>query len=279
MALEFYVYIYLDPRKPGEYTYGDYKFDYEPFYVGKGKNNRWKPSEHLYPKNGYLNNKIKKIGANNTIVCCLNQRFTEEIGFHYECKLISLIGRQDLNTGPLINLTDGGEGITNCSESSKEKLRRYRLGKKHTEEEKKKISKASRGENNGFYHKEHTQATKLKISQANSGRKPWNYNITGYKNKPCSEERKIKVRESVKKYRATHTQICSDETRKKMSLARKKRIITQETKEKLRKASTGRKVSEEARNKIGEANRGKKRTEEMKEKMRKPHKKIEKIQP
>lgn len=40
----FYVYLYLDPRKPGNYSYQiddkTYHFDYEPFYVGEGKGER-----------------------------------------------------------------------------------------------------------------------------------------------------------------------------------------------------------------------------------------------
>ena len=39
---EFYVYCYMDPRKPGKYTYDglDICFLYEPFYIGSGKNNK-----------------------------------------------------------------------------------------------------------------------------------------------------------------------------------------------------------------------------------------------
>jgi hypothetical protein len=47
MLNKYYVYLYLDPRKEGKFKYGDYEFDYEPFYVGKGHGNRL--FEHLRP--------------------------------------------------------------------------------------------------------------------------------------------------------------------------------------------------------------------------------------
>jgi hypothetical protein len=41
-----YVYIYFDPRKKDIFKYEDYQFDYEPFYVGVGVNNRL--MAHIY---------------------------------------------------------------------------------------------------------------------------------------------------------------------------------------------------------------------------------------
>jgi len=34
---EYYNYVYLDPRKPGNFVFGKYQFDYEPFIIGTGK--------------------------------------------------------------------------------------------------------------------------------------------------------------------------------------------------------------------------------------------------
>ena len=66
MEYIFYNYVYLDPRKPGSYNYGEFHFDYEPFLIGKGKDNRL--YEHLNEKeettyNQYKVRKINKIKA------------------------------------------------------------------------------------------------------------------------------------------------------------------------------------------------------------------------
>jgi len=33
MVNKFYTYVYLDPRKSGDFAYGDSEFNYEPIYV------------------------------------------------------------------------------------------------------------------------------------------------------------------------------------------------------------------------------------------------------
>jgi len=108
----YYVYIYLDPRKPGKYKYDEYKFDYEPFYVGKGKGRRFKDID--YNRSDYFKRKINKIknsGLKLTFLK-LKKNLNEEESFIQESKLIKLIGRKDLNKGTLVNFTDGGGGIS-----------------------------------------------------------------------------------------------------------------------------------------------------------------------
>lgn len=106
----FYIYIYLDPRKPGQCEYGDYCFLYEPFYIGKGKDRRWKNMK--WRRSCYFKNKINKIKELKLepIVIKLKKHLNEKQSYILEIKLINLIGRKDLGNGPLINFTDGGMG-------------------------------------------------------------------------------------------------------------------------------------------------------------------------
>jgi hypothetical protein len=52
----FYVYVYLDPFKKGSFTYCDIELEYQPFYIGKGTNNRY--IKHLYRARSILKHRI-----------------------------------------------------------------------------------------------------------------------------------------------------------------------------------------------------------------------------
>lgn len=83
-----------------------------PFYIGKGKDDRYYVYMHL-DKNGanqLLKNKIRKIGVSNVKVHFLHKNVSEEEAFSWEKYWIKYIGRRDKKEGTLCNLTDGGEG-------------------------------------------------------------------------------------------------------------------------------------------------------------------------
>ena len=61
--------------------------------------------------------------------------------------------------------------------------------------------------------------------------------------------------------------IKSDETKERMSIAKKGRIVSEEAREKLRQANLGKTISPEYRRKLSEANKGKTHTEETKRKI------------
>lgn len=175
MYLDFYVYILLDSSKPGVWNYGSFSFDYEPFYVGKGKSNRIKDT--FYDKSPFKKKKIDKLKSNGIEIITkkLFESLSNEEAIKYEIDLISIIGRRDFNKGPLVNLTDGGDGRLNSkhSEEVKAKISRSRKGKsigwKHSRHSIEKMSQKQTGERNGFWGKKHTDIVKDAHSERVSG--------------------------------------------------------------------------------------------------------------
>lgn len=125
-----YCYIYLDPRKSGIFEYDDLNFEYEPIYVGRGCNDR--KYNHIYRfkkkkwKNHPFMQKLKKIYdlGLEPIVLTLKENMNVFEANIMEISLIAKIGRNNLNKGPLTNLTDGGEGITGYVYTEEDKRRK-----------------------------------------------------------------------------------------------------------------------------------------------------------
>lgn len=127
MRSDFYVYVLLDPRRPGNFQYGKLHFEHEPFYVGKGKGRR--DISHSLPcflkrdRNSRKANKIRKIlsTGSSPIIVRVKTKATEQTAFKLEAKAITLIGRG--KNGPLVNCTDGGEGTSGYEWSAADKQR------------------------------------------------------------------------------------------------------------------------------------------------------------
>ena len=106
-----YVYIMLNPDIEGNYTYGDYEFEYEPFYVGKGRykcveRHFWESSLKKYtPKNKIIRGLLRQGRAPVTII--LQDGLSSLNAHKLENNLIRLIGRKDLNEGVLLNRIGG----------------------------------------------------------------------------------------------------------------------------------------------------------------------------
>jgi hypothetical protein len=103
----FYVYVYCDPR-PGK--------DEQPIYVGKGVRYRvrahWRRIEH-HP-NRMLRHVFGKISNAGLVplVKIFGYMKDEDEAYRLEMGLIAKIGRRDLGTGSLCNLSSGGKGVS-----------------------------------------------------------------------------------------------------------------------------------------------------------------------
>jgi hypothetical protein len=94
----FYTYAYLR------------KGDRTPYYIGKGHGKRAYDSTHNV-----------KVPDDKDRIIFLKQNLTEEEAFNHEKYMISILGRKDLGTGILRNMSDGGEGRSNPSPEARRK--------------------------------------------------------------------------------------------------------------------------------------------------------------
>lgn len=147
-----------------------------PCYVGKGKGDRWQ--QHMVKShNKRLAGVVRKANGSIPIVK-VREHLIEAEAFAVEIALIAAIGRVDLGTGPLLNLTSGGDGV---------------VGHKRTLEQRRQMSITRKGIWNG------SPETARKISAAlrNVPKAPAHCKAVsaakkGKPGKPQSEETKLK---------------------------------------------------------------------------------------
>lgn len=139
----YYVYEYL--RKDGT-----------PYYVGKGKGARWRGKHNVAvpPKE-----RVRFVAT----------ELTEKQAFDLEEQLILKYGRKDLGTGPLRNLTSGGEGATPGPELRKAHSERMKgitpWNKGKTMAYKKNREWDRQGEKHHMFGQSHTEEARRKISE------------------------------------------------------------------------------------------------------------------
>ena len=108
------------------YTYAYLREDKTPYYIGKGRGNR------IYDKRRTI-----KPPKDKSLILFLKKGLTEAEAFKHEVYMIFVLGRKDLGTGILRNLTNGGEGSS---------------GAVHSKEHRRKNSEARSGKYAGENH-------------------------------------------------------------------------------------------------------------------------------
>ena len=144
---DFYVYAYIRDKDSSTGTSGT------PYYIGKGTGNR-AFAKHYAP-----------IPTDKSNIIFINQNLTEQQAHNLEIELIAKYGRKDLGTGILHNRTNGGEGISNPSLATREKL----AYAKRNESPETKLKRSIAAKNR--LRSPLSEETKQKISNSNSGRK------------------------------------------------------------------------------------------------------------
>ncbi len=127
------------------------------FYIGIGSDSNFIRANETHNRNKHWINVFTKTGI---IVEILHNNISWEEACIIEKRLICKYGRIDNKTGRLVNMTDGGEGISGYIMSEEVKLK--------ISESKKGIESKLKGR---LFTNRMTDETKLKISQKNIGKK------------------------------------------------------------------------------------------------------------
>lgn len=135
----------------------------EVFYIGIGtsKNRVYTTKK----RNAFWQNIYNKVGRSVEIIAT---GLTDDEAKELEMLLIKEYGRRDLGLGPLVNMTNGGDGAVGCKRSAEAiaKTVAKTTGQKRTLETKKRISEALKGKKRGNM----LNSTKEKLSNKLKGR-------------------------------------------------------------------------------------------------------------
>lgn len=164
------------------------------FYVGVGTGRNYERANTKFGRNPIWHNIVNKTDYEVEIML---DELDREFALEKEREFISLYGRIDLGTGTLSNLTDGGDGCVGFSD-----------------EVKRKMSEAQKG----------NQKWKLRKSNEHTRRMGW-----ANKGRRVSEETKRAISQSLSGERNyMYGKSLSEETKKKLSEARKKSLAQYE---------------------------------------------------
>lgn len=165
----------------------------EVFYIGIGKNESRAYVKHEGSRGPAWRDYSSK---HHYIVEITHKDICWEEACAIEKYLISFYGRKDLGMGKLVNMTNGGEGVTNVSSESKNKMSNAKKGVTLSESHRKNIGLASkkRWNDDEFRRKaidsmkgwHHSEQTKNKLSEVKKGIPTWS------KGKKHSEDHKLK---------------------------------------------------------------------------------------
>lgn len=189
----FYVYAYIRSNASATAKEGT------PYYIGKGIGNR-AFIKHSCP--------APKDTAN---IVFIKEQLTESEAHQLEIQLISQYGRKDLGTGILHNRTNGGEGISNPSANTRNKMAsakrsespetrlkrsisaKNRVRQPCSEETKRKISEANRGMKRTAEVKEKQSVAKKDIRLTNEHKTKISKALAGKPKSPLSDQHKEKI--------------------------------------------------------------------------------------